>query len=650
MIRVRTGFVVLSFGVLVIGSLLQACDSYGSEGALGLQESQDDESAMSPPKVFLDRSPRIVAYQLKRLSNDRLLAVQRTTDDAKYLPVFQAILMRDGMPLQERVDALQAVVVLNQSDPVSEIIKLLETMPSESLQEKATAQSLAELLLGQPVELLKKSQTALEAAIESEKPMLRVMGHAALMESGINQLRGSGATRLPDWLEAFSMVPSMGVRNKNRSGVVAALGSDDAEVRKKAIVALGQIAADREQTFLAVADFVKQPDMIEAAVETLLSVPPPQRDAVKSRELVQRLVAMAEKTPAENRTTDPFFDAMQLIDQLLAAVPVDQARQYRKRLDQVSVRLIRIGTVEDEMRYDVPFFAVEAGRPVQVVLDNTDLMAHNFLIVQPGTLREVAVAGLAVGPKQGYQGKPYVPESDDVLFASGLIPAFQQEILTFTAPAEAGEYPFVCTFPQHWSRMYGVMVVVDDLEQWQQNPVVPKDPIGSNRTFVNEWEVADFDEGLERGLLGRSMKIGERIFKEATCAQCHQLGGSGGAVGPALDDVFERYQGDSKAVLQEILEPSNRIDEKYAMHMILTVDGLTITGIIQDQDKNQVVLLDNPESDEPTIVLMEEVEEMVKTSKSIMPKALMNQFTKDEILEMLAYLKASQKPAASQEN
>ena len=97
------------------------------------------------------------------------------------------------------------------------------------------------------------------------------------------------------------------------------------------------------------------------------------------------------------------------------------------------------------------------------------------------------------------------------------------------------------------------------------------------------------------------------------------------------------------SVLQEILEPSNRIDEKYSMHMILTVDGLTLTGIIQEQDGEQVVLLDNPESKEPTIVRREEIDEMVKTSKSIMPKALVNQFTKDEILEMVAYLRASQK-------
>ncbi|MCH2180079.1 MAG: c-type cytochrome [Mariniblastus sp.] len=621
----------------------------GRLGPCVVQDPQEDEETVAPPKVFLDRSPRIVAYQLKRLSNERLLAVPRSTDDAKYLPVFQAILMRDGMPVQERADALQAVVVLNESDPVSEIIQLLEALPTESRQEKATAQSLAAMLLDQPDESLIQNQKALEKAIAGTKPMLRVMGHAALMESGLGGAPPAGSSGMVDWLKAISMVPSLDVRNKNRPGVNAALDSADPDVRRAAILALGEIASQPDETFLSVAKLVEQPEMVQAAVQTLLSVPVKERDSETSRALVEKLVTIAEETPTEKRTTDPFFDAMQLIDQLLVAVSVDEARQYRKRLDQVSVRLVRIGTVEDEMRYDVSFFAVEAGRPVQVVLDNTDLMAHNFLIVQPGTLKEVAVAGLAVGPKQGYQGKPYVPESADVLFASGLIPAFQQEILTFTAPTEPGEYPFVCTFPQHWSRMYGVMVVVEDLEAWQQNPVTPKDPIGSNRTFVKEWKVGDFSEGLERGLQGRSMKIGERIFKEATCAQCHQLGGSGGAVGPALDDVFERYQGDSLAVLREILEPSNRIDEKYAMHMILTVDGLTITGIIQEQDKNQVVLLDNPESDEPTTVLMEEVEEMVKTSKSIMPKALMNQFTKDEILEMLAYLRTSQRPSETTE-
>ncbi len=602
-----------------------------------------DEKPLSPPKIYLDRSAKIIAYQLKRLSSERLLQVERNADDSKYLPVFQAILLRDGMPLQQRSDALKAIVILKQSDPVLELLALLESLPDDSRQEKATARSLAQMLIDQPIDRLKKNKQVLIDTVHSKKQIVRVAGHAALMESGGVGLKPFEPQGIIDWLNSFSMVPSQTARNNNRQSVIGALGSDDPEMRRAAILALKDISVDRELTFKKVAELVTQPDMIAAAVQTLLSIPVNQRDVPTSGKLVEQLVTVAEGTPAEKRTSDAFIDAMQLVDQLMVSVPVEQARQYRERLDKVTVRLVRIGTVEDEMRYDRPYFAVQAGRPVQIVLENDDMMAHNLLIVKPGTLKEVAEAGLAAGPNNGYQGKPYVPENENVLFASGLIPAFQKEVLTFTAPTEAGEYPFVCTFPQHWSRMYGVMVVVDDLEKWQQKPIPPRDPIGSNRSFVNDWKLDDFQDGLNRGLQGRSMKIGERIFKDATCAQCHQLGGVGGAVGPALDEVFQRYQGDSMSVLQEILEPSNRIDEKYSMHMILTVDGLTLTGIIQEQDGEQVVLLDNPESREPTIVRREEIEEMVKTSKSIMPKALVNQFTKDEILEMVAYLRASQK-------
>ncbi len=612
--------------------------SFGSS-AVG-QEKKD----LAPPKIFLDRSPRIIEYQLKRLSNERLLQVERKTDDLKYVPVYRAILMRDGMPLQQRSDALTALVTLNQSDPVKELVAILTSMKANADSQKETAETLVKLLLRQPVALLQKNRAALRDSMAGDQKTLRRAAQAALIQSGEDQAgpAETGQKAEVDWLAAVPLVPSESTRNELRSSVLSRLESADKETQRAAIIALRSMSLDPADTFQRVAQKFGQPELRSATVRTLLTVPEDQRDEATSRTLAGQLVTMAEQTPAKDRTTDSFVDAMQLVDQLMAVVPVEQARQYRERLDEVTVRLVRIATIEDEMRYDRPWFAVQAGRPVQIVLENDDLMAHNLLVVKPGTLQEVAEAGLAVGPNNGYQGKPYVPESENVLFASGLIPAFQKEVLTFTAPSEVGEYPFVCTFPQHWSRMYGVMVVVDDLEAWQQNPVAPKDPIGSNRSFVNDWKMEDFQDGLQRGLEGRSMKIGERIFKEATCAQCHQLAGVGGKVGPALDDIFQKYQNDAAAVLQEILEPSNRIEEKYSVHMILTVDGLTITGIIQSQNDDEVVLLDNPESEEPTTVAREEIEEMVKTSKSIMPKALVNQFTKDEILEMLAYLKASQ--------
>ena len=123
------------------------------------------------------------------------------------------------------------------------------------------------------------------------------------------------------------------------------------------------------------------------------------------------------------------------------------------------------------MRYDVPYFAVRAGKPVQIVLENHDLMPHNLVVTVPGALKEVAQLGLQAGPNGGWKGLQYVPESDKVLHATQMVPADKKALLTFTAPSEPGEYPYVCTFPQHWYRMYGVMVVVEDLDAWQKNPI-----------------------------------------------------------------------------------------------------------------------------------------------------------------------------------
>jgi putative heme-binding domain-containing protein len=231
-----------------------------------------------------------------------------------------------------------------------------------------------------------------------------------------------------------------------------------------------------------------------------------------------------------------------------------------------------------------------------------------------------------------------------------MVAADEQESLTFTAPTVPGEYPYVCTFPRHWMRMYGVMVVVDDLDAWLKNPITPVDPIGSNRQFVQSWTIEEFSDGMDNSLLdnslrGRSKEIGQRLFVEATCAQCHKLGDSGlGNVGPNLGQVFARWKGDSLAVLREILDPSHTIDEKYAVRLVLTVDGKTITGLVVNETKESLSLMENPEALQPTVIPQENIEQMVKTSTSMMPKGLLDRFSRDEILEILAYIRDSQNP------
>ena len=96
--------------------------------SLAAQEHQHGtqlSNRVKPPRIFLNKSPKIVKYQLDRLDSTRLLLVERSDDDPKYLPVHVSILTRPGMARQDREQALTAITNINQSDPVSELLRVI---------------------------------------------------------------------------------------------------------------------------------------------------------------------------------------------------------------------------------------------------------------------------------------------------------------------------------------------------------------------------------------------------------------------------------------------------------------------------------------------------------------------------------------------
>ncbi|WP_145168629.1 c-type cytochrome [Rubripirellula lacrimiformis] len=595
------------------------------------------------PVVFLDKSPRIVAYQLKRLDNARLLMVPRKTDDAKYIPVYSAILSRPGMPAQFREEAVAALSKLDDVGSVSVLIDAMSRVDGDDQTVQRTRRELAKLLLGLPVGDMQKQSDALIDATSSDDAFAASAGFAGLVMAGKRDLAMQMASKDDDttlaWLNSVSLMPTAKRDDAVRKSVVATIQqTSTAAVQSAAVRALGLIPQNAGETFQLVAPMVGDEKLRPVAVKTLLRIDSDDRDQATATALLSQLVSIAEATQAKDRTSGEFTDAMQLADSLMATVDADAARDARSRLGAITVRMIRIKTVEEEMRYDITYFAVEAGRPVQVVLENHDLMPHNLVISTPGTLKEVAQKGLEAGPSGVNGGLPYVPESDMVLEATPMVAAHDVYRLTFTAPTEPGEYPFVCTFPQHWYRMYGVMVVVEDLDAWLKDPVEPANPIGSNRTFVQSWTIDDFQGEMENGLVGRSPEIGQRIFAEASCAGCHKVSGQGGVIGPDLTDVLTRWKGDRMGVLKEILDPSHKIDEKYLMQRILTVDGRTITGVLVKEDDDNVSLMPSAEAKAPIVVAQDDIEAMVPSSVSMMPKALMDQYTKDEVFELMSYL------------
>ena len=121
--------------------------------------------------------------------------------------------------------------------------------------------------------------------------------------------------------------------------------------------------------------------------------------------------------------------------------------------------VIQLSTLLSKMMFDKAVINVKQGDEVSLIFDNQDDMAHNVVIVKPGTLQKVGKAADAMSVlKDGYE-KNFVPDIPEVLFFTPLIQAGRSYRLDFKAPATPGEYPFVCTFPGHWQVMKGIIKV-----------------------------------------------------------------------------------------------------------------------------------------------------------------------------------------------
>lgn len=122
---------------------------------------------------------------------------------------------------------------------------------------------------------------------------------------------------------------------------------------------------------------------------------------------------------------------------------------------------IEIKAVKDIMQYDLKLVTVRAGERITLVFDNPDVMQHNLLIIQKGALETVGKAADAMLRAADAFDKQYIPDIPEVLHSTPLVDPGESFTLEFTAPAEAGDYPYVCTFPGHWRGMNGVLRVVN---------------------------------------------------------------------------------------------------------------------------------------------------------------------------------------------
>ena len=129
---------------------------------------------------------------------------------------------------------------------------------------------------------------------------------------------------------------------------------------------------------------------------------------------------------------------------------------------------------------------------------------------------------------------------------------------------------------------------------------------------------------------------GKRLYDES-CGKCHRLFDEGGRIGPDLTP-FQRQ--DLDRILLNVVNPSAEIREGYETHLVLTADGRTLSGFIEDQDR-QIVILKDAEGKRHTIA-RSEIDEMVTMKRSVMPEKLLDALTPEQVRDLFAYLRSSQ--------
>jgi azurin len=104
-------------------------------------------------------------------------------------------------------------------------------------------------------------------------------------------------------------------------------------------------------------------------------------------------------------------------------------------------------------------FKVRAREPIQLRFVNPDVVPHNWILVEPGALERVGTLANQLIAHPDAVVRQYVPDSPQVLAYTDIVPPNGRFTISFRAPAQKGNYPYLCTFPGHWMVMNGVMIV-----------------------------------------------------------------------------------------------------------------------------------------------------------------------------------------------
>jgi putative heme-binding domain-containing protein len=146
-------------------------------------------------------------------------------------------------------------------------------------------------------------------------------------------------------------------------------------------------------------------------------------------------------------------------------------------------------------------------------------------------------------------------------------------------------------------------------------------------------------EALLPTLKDGDVRRGHALFKsqKSACFACHAIGYLGGKLGPDLTRIGQvRTEMD---LLESIIYPSASFVRSYEPFTVVQKGGEDVTGIVRKDAPDEVVLANGPETE--ARIARADVVEMRPGKVSLMPDGLEQALTRQELADLLAFLKAA---------
>jgi putative heme-binding domain-containing protein len=161
------------------------------------------------------------------------------------------------------------------------------------------------------------------------------------------------------------------------------------------------------------------------------------------------------------------------------------------------------------------------------------------------------------------------------------------------------------------------------------------------RQFVHNWQMEDLVPALGEAGRGRSFENGRAALEAAQCLKCHRFNGEGASTGPDLSGVGNRFN--ERDLLESIVLPSKVISDQYQSTRIVTRNDVLVGQIVKD-DPDTLQIRTNPLAAGTITVKKADVKDRRPDKLSMMPEGLISILRKDEVLDLLAYLRSGGKP------